>query len=51
MIYVEKGIDIFYVKERFRGRCPEYVFKDAEVVVRKTYLKTLLDLVKFGYKF
>ncbi|MCE5194456.1 MAG: cation diffusion facilitator family transporter [Nitrospiraceae bacterium] len=43
---VEKGIDILYIKEDFKGNGPEHVFSGAEVEVRKTNCKFLEELVK-----
>jgi cation diffusion facilitator family transporter len=42
---VEKGIDILYTKEDFEGKGPGYVFSNADVEVRKIYLKTLKEMI------
>jgi predicted Fe-Mo cluster-binding NifX family protein len=43
---VGKGVDILYTKEDFRGKGPEHVFSGAEVEVRKTELKTLIEMME-----
>jgi predicted Fe-Mo cluster-binding NifX family protein len=42
---VERGIDILYTKEDFKGKGPEHIFSGAEVEVRKTDKKTLKELM------
>ena len=43
-LLVEKGVDVLYTKEDFKGKGPEHVFSDAEVEVRKTDLITLTEV-------
>ncbi len=42
---VERGIDILYTKEDFKGKGPEHIFSGAEFEVRKTDKKTLKELM------
>ena len=42
---VEKGADILYTKEDFKGKGPEHVLSGADVEVRKTDLKTLKEMI------
>jgi cation diffusion facilitator family transporter len=43
---VDRGVEVAYVKERFEGKGPEYVFSNAEVAVRITDLKLLEELIE-----
>lgn len=45
-LLVEKGVDILYTKEDFKGKGPEHVLSGAEVEVRKTELKALDEMIK-----
>jgi len=42
---VERGVDLLYTKEDFKGKGPEHVFSGAEVEVRKTDKTTLNELM------
>ena len=45
-LLVEKGADVLYAKEDFKGKGPEYVLSGAEVEVRKTELKNLQEMLE-----
>jgi len=44
-LLVERGVDIIYTKDDFKGKGPELVFSGAEIEVRKTELKSLDEMV------
>jgi len=45
-LLVEKGVDILYTKEDFKGKGPAFVLSGAEVEVRKTELRTLDEMIR-----
>lgn len=45
-LLVEKGVDVLYTKEEFKGKGPEHVFSDADIEVRMTASKNIEELFK-----
>jgi cation diffusion facilitator family transporter len=43
---VERGTDILYTKEDFKGKGPKHVLSEADVEVRKTDLKALDEMIE-----
>jgi len=45
-LLVERGVDVLYSKEDFKGKGPEYVFSSADVETRKTKLMFLNEILE-----